>query len=235
MGIWSANYSYLSRYSHNSFISETETLGAPHVWGSSSMMRCRPLEFKGGALDRVLVAKLPYLFEELDPVNKTGYYRTVYPAFKADLTLLERAEAYIMLKEYDKACADLTMWMQNWTTSNMTLTPANVQAYFNGLTYSDSFTPTPKKHLHPSFAIDAEGSVQESLLQCVLDFKRLETVYEGYRWFDIKRYGINITRRTMDALSEPMEVTDSLTTSDLRRAIQLPSIVIQAGMQANPR
>ena len=235
MGIWSANYGYLSRYSHNSYISETETLEAPNVWGNSNMMRCAPLSFKGGALDRVLVAKLPYLFEELDPVNKTGYYRTVYPAFKADLTLLERAEAYIMMRNYTAACADLTMWMQNWTRSRMTLTPDNVKAFYDGLAYSNSFAPTMKKHLHPAFDIDAEGSVQESLLQCVLSFKRLETIYEGYRWFDIKRYGINITRRTMNARSEPAEVTDSLGTNDLRRAIQLPAIVIQAGMEANPR
>lgn len=235
MGIWSGNYGYLGRYSHNSYISETETLEANHIWGGTSLMRCEPLAFKGGALDRVLVAKLPYLFEELDPVNKTGYYRTVYPAFKSDLTLLERAEAYIMLKDYDKACADLTMWMQNWTRSSMTLTPTKVQEYFNGIAYSTSFAPTIKKRLYPAFSIDAEGSVQESMLQCVLDFKRLETIYEGFRWFDIKRYGINITRRTMDALSEPQTVTDSLTTDDPRRAIQLPSIVIQAGMEANPR
>ena len=235
MGIWSANYGYLSRYSHNSYISETETLEAPNIWGNSNMMRCPPLAFKGGALDRVLMAKLPYLFEELDPVNKTGYYRTVYPAFKADLTLLERAEAYIMMGDYTAACKDLTLWMQNWTRSTMTLTKENVKAFYDGLAYSNSLAPTMKKHLHPAFAIDAEGSEQESLLQCVLNFKRLETIYEGYRWFDIKRYGINITRRTMDARSEPLEVTDSLGTNDLRRAIQLPSIVIQAGMEANPR
>lgn len=235
MGLFTSNYSVLTKYTHDSYISEHETLEATNVWGSSSMLRCDPLVFKGGSMDRTLVAKLPYLFEETDPVSRIGYYRTVYPAFKADLTLLERAEAYIMLKEYDKACADLTMWMQNWTTSSRTLTTDRISTFFDELEYSNSFAPTMKKHLHPSFTIDAEGSTQENMLQCVLSFKRIETLYEGFRWWDIKRYGINITRRTMNEKSEPKEVTDSLGTNDLRRALQLPILVRSAGMQANPR
>lgn len=235
VGLWAGNYSWLSRYTHDGFISSKETLEANNLWGSSSMLRCRPLSFKGGTMDRVLVAKLPYLFEETDPVSKTGFFRTVYPAFKADYTLLERAEAYILGRDYTKACADLTMWMQNWTTSKMELTPENIVSFYNSMAYGDSFTPTLKKHLYPSFNIDDEGSVQECMLQCVLNFKRIETIYEGFRWFDIKRYGINITRRTMDASSEPLMVTDSLTTNDKRRALQLPLKVIQAGMEANQR
>ena len=239
MGLWAGNYGVWGKYSHNSYIAEKETVEAENVWGAStgtkSMLRCPALAFKGGSMDRVLVAKLPYLFEEKDPVAKTGYFCTVYVPFKADLTLLERAEAYIMKKEYDKACADLTLWMQNWTKSTKTLTPSNIKAFYDELKYSTSTAPTMRKHLYPAFAIDAEGSVQESMLQCVLSFKRIETVYEGFRWWDIKRYGINITRRTMNADSEPDHVTDSLGTNDMRRAIQIPNQVIQAGLQSNPR
>lgn len=235
MGLFASNYRVLTKYTHDSYISEHETLEAANVWGSSSLLRCSPLVFKGGSMDRTLVAKLPYLFEETDAVSRIGYYRTVYPAFKADLTLLERAEAYIMMKEYDKACADLTLWMQNWTTSTRTLTTSTISSFYNGLSYSNSFAPTMKKHLHPSFTIDEEGSTQESMLQCVLSFKRIETIYEGFRWWDIKRYGINITRRTLNEKSEPKEVTDSLGTNDLRRALQLPVLVRSAGIEGNPR
>lgn len=234
-GLFASNYFYVTKYTHDEYLSKSETLQATNVWGGSSLLRCRPLSFKGGGMDRVLVAKLPYLFEELDPVSKTGYYRTVYPAFKADLTLLERAEAYIMLKEYDKAAADLTTWMQNWTTSKQTLTPAGIQTFFNNMAYSTPMEPTMKKQLNPAFAIDANGSVQESMLQCVLSFKRIEMLYEGYRWFDIKRYGIKIYRRVMNAKGEPASVADSLLPNDNRRAIQLPTTVLSAGIQANPR
>lgn len=234
-GLFFSNYGYITKYSHNSFISKNETLEANNLWGSYSMMRCLPLVFKGGAMDRTLVAKTPMMFEVNDVVSNTGYYHTVGVPFRADITLLERAEAYIMLKEYDKACDDLTMWMQNWTTSTKTLTPQNIKSYYDAMAYYTSTSPTQKRHLYPAFAIDAEGSEQESLLQCVLNFKRLETIHEGYRWFDVKRYGINITRRTMNSESEPQTRTDSLGTNDLRRAAQLPFDVLSAGMTPNPR
>lgn len=238
VGLWSGNYAYYSKYTHDYYLASTETLMATQIWGGANYytyLRCVPLQFSAGTLDRVLVAKLPYLFEELDEVAGTGYYRTVYPAFKADLTLLERAEAYVMMGEYDKAASDLTTWMQNWTTSTRTLTPDYIQSFYNNLDYYEWDAPTLKKHLNPAFSIDAEGSVQECMLQCVLNFKRLETTYEGFRWFDVKRYGIEVYRRVMDSAGEPESVSDLLTVGDKRRAIQLPQLVISSGMEENPR
>lgn len=235
MPLWQSNYVYWTKYAHDTYISNNETLDATHVYGSSSLVRCGSLIFSGGSMNRALVAKIPYLFEYTDQANEIGYLRTVYVPFRGDITLLERAEAYTMMGEYDLACADLTMWMQNWTTSTRTLTPDYVTSFYNSVDYYTWDVPTVKKHLNPAFTIDAEGSTQECMLQCVLDFKRIETIHEGLRWFDIKRYGMTIYRRTMDAAGEPSEVTDSLLPSDLRRAIQLPTMVLQAGMEANPR
>lgn len=233
-GIFFSNYIMYTKYSHNSFISKNETLEADNIWGNYTMMRCLPLVFKGGTMDRALVAKTPMMFEENDPVSKTGYYHTVSVPFRADIVLLERAEAYTMLKQYDKACQDLTAWMQNWTKTSMTLTPEVVKSYYDRMNYYTSFAPTQKRHLYPAFDIDGEGSVQESMLHCVLNFKRLETIHEGLRWFDVKRYGMTITRRTMNSSSEPEIYTDSLLVKDPRRAIQLPNQVVIAGMEPNP-
>ena len=234
-GLFESNYRYLTKYSHNSYIASTEDVSATNIWGSSSMMRCRPMVFKGGAMDRTLIAKCPYMFEETDPVSKIGYYKSVYPAFKGDLLLLERAEAYVMLKKYTEACADLTTWMQNWTKSTKTLTTETINSFYGPMAYYQWNAPTQKRHLHPAFTIDAEGSTQENMLQCVLNFRRQENLLEGMRWWDIKRYGITIYRRTFNADGVPETVTDSLTLNDPRRAIQLPSTVIEAGMQPNPK
>lgn len=198
------------------------------------MMRCLPLVFKGGTMDRALVAKTPMMFEEKDPVSKTGYFHTVAVPFRADISLLERAEAYVMLKQYDKACQDLTVWMQNWAKTSLILTPETVKQYYDNMNYYTSFAPSQKRHLYPAFAIEGEGSIQESMLHCVLNFKRLETIHEGLRWFDVKRYGINITRRVMNSSSEPETLVDSLLANDPRRAIQLPMEVTSVGMEANP-
>jgi hypothetical protein len=75
---------------------------------------------------------------------------------------------------------------------------------------------------------------QESFLHCILHLRRIELLYEGLRWFDVKRYGIEITRRTIDANLNVREV-DKLAVDDPRRAIQLPADVITAGLTPNPR
>ena len=153
---------------------------------------------------------------------------------------MNRAEAYTMTKQYDKAATDLTLWMQNFTRSRTTLTPASITSFYNAIAYSyqetgDSLASTVKKHLHPAFSIDKEGSTQEAMLQCVLDFRRMETLHWGLRWFDIKRYGIEYPRRTISTSGSPDKQTDFLSKDDPRRAVQLPSKVLDAGVTANPR
>jgi hypothetical protein len=59
--------------------------------------------------------------------------------------------------------------------------------------------------------------------------RRIETIHEGLRFQDIKRYGIEISHNR-----EGLE-NDVLTLDDPRRAIQLPQDVISAGLEANPR
>ena len=68
-----------------------------------------------------------------------------------------------------------------------------------------------------------------------MHLRRIMTVGEGWRLQDVKRYGIVIYRRTLNASSHITDVKDSLTVNDLRRAIQLPQDVITAGLTANPR
>jgi len=55
------------------------------------------------------------------------------------------------------------------------------------------------------------------------------------RWFDIKRYGIEIPRRLMNSDGNPVQITDWLRVDDPRRAIQIPQKVVNAGLTPNPR
>jgi hypothetical protein len=73
------------------------------------------------------------------------------------------------------------------------------------------------------------------MIQCVLGFRRIEGFALGLRWWDVKRYGIEIWRRTMNANGTPGRLDDVLLVDDPRRAIQLPREVIDAGLTANPR
>ena len=93
--------------------------------------------------------------------------------------------------------------------------------------------PTPKKELHPAFDLD---ETQEAMVHTLLMLRRYETLHCGLRWFDIKRFGIEIYRRTLDSTDGHVSaVTDKLAVRDNRRAIQLPNDVITRGLPANPR
>ncbi|WP_303331868.1 RagB/SusD family nutrient uptake outer membrane protein [Duncaniella muris] len=224
------------RINHNNHIASTETfLALKNKFGSFKRIYGKYI----GSSDMALLRKVVCLFEYTDIVAQTGFVHSVIPVFTTDEALLNRAEAYIMLNRYDEAAADLTLWAQNYYSGCPVLTPTDITEYFNSLEYSYSaespIKGTLKKHLNPAFSIGAEGSTQEAMLQCMLAFHRVETLHFGFRWFDIKRYGIEIPRRTLNAGGLPSVQTDFLAKDDKRRAFQIPLDVRDAGLEANPR
>lgn len=116
----------------------------------------------------------------------------------------------------------------------MSVTLDGINKFYSGIKDYTPTDPTPKKALHPVFTTITDAT-QTNVIDAVLQLRRILTFGEGDRMQDIKRYGIVIYRRTLNRSSQVLQVTDSLTTNDPRRAIQLPQDVISAGMQANPR
>ena len=240
IGLAFGPYRVWTRYSHGNYLASNETIrSSKYIWGSYSMFRSLPKVYTATNLDRVIWWKLPYKFEYTDPVAGIGYRKAVYPLVTTDETILNRAEAYAWLGKNTECAADLTTWMQNITRSTMTLTPENIQAFYNSIDYSYSddnkLNSTHKKHLNPVIGSITEGSVQETLLQCVIDFRRIETVGQGMRWFDIRRFGIVVPRRVMNAAGKPEKNVDWLEVNDNRRCFQIPSKVLSAGFEPNPR
>lgn len=235
MGLTMGNYYLYKRFAHSPYLTNNEDAGAPNVWGNSADYYSGLKSYSGTNLSCVIFWRLPYLFEYTDAVAGIGYYRSVFPTFTTDECLLNRAEALIMLKRYDEATDDLNLWMHNIMSNNVTLTTEMITTYYKSVDYATPLESTIKKHLNPAFSIDAEGSTQECMLQFVLNCRRIETLQLGMRWFDIKRYGIEICRRVMNAAGRPEKVTDILTVDDPRRAMQIPQKVVDAGYEPNPR
>ena len=75
---------------------------------------------------RYLLPRVPYLFEYSDPVQAIGFTHSLFVVASGDEALLNRAEAYIMKKDYPAALADMNMWAQNQLTAS----------YYKGLTLS---------------------------------------------------------------------------------------------------
>lgn len=226
------------RYTLTNYLSETELFQSNNIWGTSSNLIWKPFTVNSGESNFALLMKLPREFEVVNTTTGTGYLHTLNVDFTMDEALLNRAEAEIMLGQNDAACADMTIWMKNFFNTNVTLTPTSVQTYFKTVPYAYAdaakMVPSFKKHISPRFTIDAEGSVQESLLQCLLNFRRIETVHQGMRWMDIRRYNIEIPRRLIGANGRPSKNLDWLEKDDPRQVVQIPQSIREAGVAGNP-
>lgn len=226
------------RYTLTNYLSETELFQSNNIWGTSSNLIWKPFTVNSGESNFALLMKLPREFEIRNTTTGSGYLRTLNVDFTMDEALLNRAEAEIMLGQNDAACADMTIWMKNFFNTNVTLTPTSVQTFFKAVPYAYAdaakMVPSFKKHISPRFTIGAEGSVQESLLQCLLNFRRIETVHQGMRWMDIRRYNIEIPRRLIGANGKPSQNLDWLEKDDPRQVVQIPQSIREAGVAGNP-
>lgn len=236
------------RYTHNIFISETQTIEAKNVWDpqGKSGKNNYGYEFYWFMPIKVDNGRNSTVFFDKFPSFSTGSTsRTVIVPFTTDETLLVRAEAKIHKGEYEAALKDLNLWTSKFIqqktilsySSRNEVTLDQVKSFYNAMAYSQNTQDglTQKKQLTPSFAIANDGTA-EPLLHYLLQCRRILTLGEGLRWQDVKRYNIEVSRFQTDNVDRHLnEFKASLPASDERRAIQLPASSIKAGIQPNPR
>ena len=219
--IWGRTYNRSYRYAHNRTVATQETFWSRGPWKSSTN-NALPVYASAFGSDRcVYLPKCNEMFEVTNQSAQTGQPHVTAYAFTVDETLITRAEAETMLGKYDEAAIDLSYWYLS-KGSSVSCTAPTIMNY-----YASANQKTISKPLHPKFAI-TEGK-QTNMLKAVLHARRIETVHEGKRWLDIRRYGIEV--------KHPISVTDTLTLEpgDKRYAIQIPADVIASGLTANPR
>lgn len=238
-GLYFGAYYTGARFAHGALISNTETLLAEGPYGQQAANGYIPRVFvyAGTALDKHLVPRVSYQFEYTDVVAGIGYRRGTYAPFTTEETMLIRAEALIHLKRYEDAVVDMRRWVNNSLVnppSNFTVESINEWA--DGHEYYEARNPTPKKKLNPDM-IPFEQGTQENMLHALLYIRRVETIHMGLRWFDVKRYGIEVERRlvTSGTTVSAVESDTKLVARDNRHALQLPLDVISAGLTPNPR
>ena len=237
------------KYTHNEKIATTETVNSKGFWGQNGSMTPTFYfdVYVDGKYPKVFMDKLPEFMQITDQVKQTGTVHMMDPIFTTDALIIDRAEAYALKGDYANAYQDLTTWMHSFTknagTVDATLLnktygdPAGIGVSVpggmttDGMEYYTPNNPTPKKRLNPDFTITP--GEQENLIHAILHARRVTTIHEGQRWQDIKRYGIEIYRRNIK--DDNVTVYDTMKKEDPRRAIQLPSQVINAGIEANPR
>ena len=246
------------RYAHTNRIAKMETVRAKRPMGGAYdtgkqdntqyIYQMVPFYWADLITNKVYWPKWPSQWEVVDPVAGTGYGRSTMVALNANEVLLNRAEAYIQLKEYDKAAADLDAWncsMYKVGSNGIRhLTRELIDEVYgdpSSSLYIKEYTreePTSRKPIHPH-GFTVEPGTQENMTQCLLFCKRIDSLEEGLRWMDLKRYGITIDRFDDsdydDATTSGFEATVTLPYNDLRRAFQIPSESIKTGLEPNPR
>ncbi|MCL2073162.1 MAG: RagB/SusD family nutrient uptake outer membrane protein [Marinilabiliaceae bacterium] len=179
-------------------------------------------------------------FEYSDKVAGIGYPHTVRVEFSNEETLLCRAEAKIYSEKYtlDDVLEDFSLYETSRNPRDIIVTENLLDSYFVTVTEISQDFPTLKnvygeryKELNTE-KMSPSWVVKDDILnyvRCVLLYRRVETIHNGMRFFDIKRYGIEITHHI------GKDRVEHLTWNDPRRAVQIPADVIAAGLDKNPR
>lgn len=160
-------------------------------------------------------------FEVTDPTNQTGYRYTNVVLLSRDMLYLDRIEALISANRLSDALTMMNTWVIRHTENPR---PGTVLRESHILNYE----PTAK--VDP-FYINDLSSTQVAYLEYLADLRRRDTHTEGQRWFDVKRYNIEVTHRNIAGSDR----SETLTKDDFRREIQLPQMAIANGLEANPR
>ena len=134
---------------------------------------------------------------------------------------LNRIEAVVMKGDFERAARMLAFFAMHKTKevtdadlSKLTVDKV-MSTYPNGSEYQPYYTLTAQ---------------QQSFVKAVAEYRRREFASEGARFFDIKRFNLEVTHKTLVE-----NETFILEKKDLRKAIQLPKSVFQYGVEPNPR
>ncbi len=184
-------------------------------------------------------------FEYTDKVSGIGYAHVVRLEFWTEETLLCRAEAKLFLGDIDGCVEDLAIWdyarrqLGSGSDYNFKdMTREQIEKFYaqdskdeNGK-YPNGFGIVKPIHID-----EVCPSAQYSLtpdkvpyMQCIQHLRRIETVHNGMRFFDIKRLGLEITHHF-----GRFNTAYTLKTLDPRYAMQIPSEVISAGLDKTTR
>ena len=227
---WGRNYTE-QRYGNSDQLVNAALYRSPGPWGN----QLEYFDFLFGRSGFPVKSQPKYneIFEITNETAQTGQPHVIQMAFTTDETLLCRAEAYTMLKQYDQAAQDLSYWyvVKGGEAKNASdIISFYTQHQQKEQEALEKGTLAPwlvlVKPFHATF--DIEPGNQEMMLQAVLHARRIETIFSGLRWLDIQRFGIEVVHNVTD--KEPI----TLAPTDLRRVIQIPEAVQKAGLKANP-
>ncbi|UAY50781.1 RagB/SusD family nutrient uptake outer membrane protein [Ferruginibacter albus] len=194
-----------------------------------------------GSHKHSLIPKINEFFVETSIGSGIGDGWQMVPLFTAEEVLFNLAEAYTYKGQTASAISLLNTYLStritDYDATNDNIDEDKLINYYTLPT--DSLTQLRNGIIS---IFDLEGKptsiaayyslddVQKAVINTLLEYRRAEFVHEGMRWFDILRYGFQITH-PYDQINEI-----ALTPNNPHRVFQIPATAAsQAGLQLNPR
>ena len=207
--------------------------------------------FVNGDQDYGLIqAKIMERFEYSDKVSGTGYPHTIRREFTHTQLLLDRAEALLLsstqrdipgavadLIEYDKSRQSFSEEDKKFYSNggNMEeLTEKILLRYYTYVEGRNKQNPGVVENYNFTQNMSSSFVVPDDVtpyLNCLMDFRRYEQLFDGNRFFELKRWGIEYAHEYRDDAGVVQKVT--LAWNDPRRAIELPQKVLSAGLPSS--
>lgn len=159
----------------------------------------------------------------------TGYIYTIHPYFRNEEVLLNRAEAYAMLGQYENALHDINMFYRKRIKSYKETT--HYVSIDKVLDFYEDACEYGENHLNkynPYGAADWDVE-KKALILCILDLRNMEFKWEGLRYWDLMRYKIPVTHTNLAG------ETNTLYPGDDRWILQIPEEATLSGLELNPR
>ncbi|TKG96530.1 RagB/SusD family nutrient uptake outer membrane protein [Puteibacter caeruleilacunae] len=174
--------------------------------------------------DRIFINKYNSLFKRTSINAEIGHVYINNPLFSIEEVLFNFLEAKVMQEKYFTVVRELNKFyskrvdnfMVGYDPNYNIVTEENILGiYTNRGENLESWYPINQK--------------QKVYLRCLLHARRAEFMFEGLRWFDIKRFRLPVIHYDADRNKY------QLTAQDSRKAIQIPESAIALGMKPNPR
>lgn len=236
------------RFAINRDAANATIYGSGPTWSQWSFHPCYQgkLYLRGSQDYGLMFPKAGEIFEFTDKVAGIGHIHTIRCEFTAEEAILTRAEARLYMAAagvpsrsgqvytIDDAIADLRIWDKSRQNIPVPLTFPELtkDLIINFYQTKDPgfgiVKPLHIDEVNPSDTYALTPAI-EPFIQCALHFRRIETIEDGLRWFDIKRYGIEIEHKV------GKDRVETLTLNDPRRALQIPTDVLSAGFTPNVR
>lgn len=163
-----------------------------------------------------------YFFEKYDTqfipsgANATiGLTYTGYSLFDSEEVFFNRMESLVYLGRIDEAVGELNRYV---ATRVYTYTPARAIS-----------KQSIKNYFFSDKADYNDEDYKTGVIETILNFRRVEFLHQGLRYFDLLRHKRTIKRRTNDGKEFEINYDDN------RTVAQMPAEVVSSGITLNPR